>query len=103
MTIKHNEFCLYVDATSNDVCIHNSFVVKHIRDMRAILKKIRLSAPDSIVAHRSLFGLINEWRGHNIAYALGIYRDRSGSVDLDHNPWYLSLMYGIASFLYPRI
>lgn len=71
--------------------------------MRAILKIIRSLAPDSPVAHRNLFGLINEWRGHNLAYALGIYRDRSGSVDLDHNPWYLSLLYGIASFLYPRI
>ena len=102
-TIKHNGFALKVSTSQNDTYIHNSHVIKRIKDMVAFIRMIGLLDPNSTVSRRCLFSLINEWRSHNLAYSLGIYKDRSGSVDFDKCPWYMAVLYCLASFLYPRI
>lgn len=65
--------------------IYNSYQIKKIKDMKNILLYIREKYPTQVLSHnqRSLFGMINEWRAHNLLYKLGIARERTKHVDLN--------------------
>ena len=58
------------------------------------LEKIRNLHPSCLVWRRSVGNIRREWATHNLAYALGIRRDKTESVDLDYEPkWYHNFMY----------
>lgn len=60
------------------------------------LNVIRYNNPTCRLWKRSIGSLRREWAAHNFAYALGISRDRTESVDLDYEPrWYHKLIYGV--------
>lgn len=84
-----------ITLSSNNIHIEDSYRCKHIKD---ILKYIKLQDPK---CSRSLFGMINEWRSHNLLYSFGLYKDRTRSVDLEFNSkWYYSVAYFIILFSY---
>jgi hypothetical protein len=73
--------------------------------MKQILKLIKaaseLDSDDRAISKRNLFGMINEWRVHNLLYKLHISRERTSDVDLDVNqPWQLKVLYTLFSPLY---
>lgn len=70
--------------------------------MEEILSLIRDEVSSDMAVHkRNLFSMIYEWRTHNLLYALGIAKDRTGSVDLNTNqPWYIKVLYAIISPFY---
>lgn len=82
--------------------IIDSYKVKSIRDMIFILKKARVSCTKDYAIHtRSLFGMINEWRAHNLLYNLYIKRPRTKDVDLDiEQNIFIKIAYAILSILY---
>ena len=79
------------------------YKVKNVSDMKSIIKAIRKIDTESKYAinKRGIFGMINEWRVHNLLYTLGIMRARTSSVDLNINqPWYIKTLYAILSPFY---
>lgn len=52
--------------------------------------------PDHPVWKRTMKSLRKEWAAHNLAYALGIKRNKTRDVDLDYpQKWYVRFIYGI--------
>lgn len=48
-----------------------------------------------------MFGMICEWRSHNLLYSLGIKRASTKHVDLELHPkWYYKIGYFILSCCY---
>jgi hypothetical protein len=85
--------------------IEDSYRFKNISSMRDILRVIRAESlndsTERAISKRSLFSMVNEWRVHNLLYALGIKRDRVKSVDLNiGQPWYIKAVYTLLSPFY---
>lgn len=60
------------------------------------LKGIRNLHPACPVWGRSEKSLIREWATHNLAYALGIRREKTKDCDLNYSlPWYAEVFYAI--------
>ena len=67
----------------NNIHLKDSFRV-HKHAFERELKALRERFPDSLVwKHRSLKSLKREWAVHNTLHALGIYRSRTGDIDLN--------------------
>lgn len=100
--ILSNNFIATVSASSENTTIFNSYNIKRIAHMRNTLKSIKEYLSDEYaVNNRSIFGMINEWRVHNLLYALGIARARTKDVDLELNqPWYMKVLYFMLSPFY---
>lgn len=100
--LRHKRFILRVTTTENNTNILNSYRVKNIGDMIDILYKIQDKSESGMAVNkRSIWGMINEWRTHNLLYSLGIEKDRTKSVDLDYKqPWYMSVAYALISPFY---
>lgn len=103
LIIQHKNLVLKVNIDHNNTSIIDSYRVKSRTDMIDVLTKIRSEVDDSEMAinKRKIYGMVNEWRTHNLLYSLGIQRDRTKSVDLNTNqPWYVSLAYTVISPFY---
>ena len=60
------------------------------------LKRIRDFHPDCPLWQRTDGSLKREWAAHNLAYSLGIKRDKTKDSDLNYEQkWYVKLMYGV--------
>lgn len=59
-------------------------------------EEFRLEHPD-LFANRSTKSIVREWVVHNAMYRLGLFRNRTESVDLNWPlPWWESIIYWIA-------
>ena len=60
------------------------------------LAKILNLHPTCRIRYRSEGSLKREWSAHNLAYNLGIRREKTKDCDLNYEqPWYTRLMYAI--------
>ena len=85
INIKYSEYIINVLLSANNTSITDSYRIRRIDDMVNVLKKIRNTCDNSYAIHkRSIFGMVNEWRVHNLLYFLHIKR-RTGTVDLNIN------------------
>lgn len=86
VNIKYSKYIINVLLSNNNTSITDSYRIKRINDMVNVLKKIRNTCDNSYAIHkRSVFGMVNEWRVHNLLYFLHIKRRRTGTVDLNIN------------------
>ena len=70
------------------------------RDFRWELDKIRSLHPSCRLWSRSEWNIRREWASHNLAYALGIRRDKTADADFEYEPkWYHNLIYGVIGTL----
>lgn len=100
--IRHKEFTLKVHISEDCTTIYDSYQVKIPLDMKSIIYHIKKKASEEMAINkRNTFSMIGEWRTHNLLYALGIMRSRTGSVDLNTNqPWYIKVLYAVISPFY---
>ena len=101
--IQYKKFILKVTMSETNTYIVDSYKVKSISDMKNIIETIRKVDTESKFAinKRSIFGMINEWRVHNLLYFFNIQKVRTGSVDLNINqPWYMKVLYTALSPFY---
>lgn len=102
INIKYSEYIINVLLSTNNTSITDSYRIRRINDMVNVLKKIRNTCDDSYAIHkRSIFGMVNEWRVHNLLYFLHIKRRRAGTVDLNVNQsiW-IKIAYTLLSVFY---
>lgn len=86
--------------SSNCLRIMNSYAVPKILFREALEDIEAATKEDFFWVDRSMSSLRREWATHNLAYALGIKRERAKDVDLDTNQkWYTRLMYAIIGTL----
>ena len=86
INIKYSKYIINVLLSINNTSITDSYRIRRIDDMVNVLKKIRNTCDNSYAIHkRSIFGMVNEWRVHNLLYFLHIKRRRTGTVDLNIN------------------
>lgn len=102
ISFRHNKKVININLAEDNTTVINSYKIKKIKDMKAILKKARALCGDFYaIKKRSTFGMITEWRAHNLLFALKIQRDRTGSVDLELNQsWWKKVGYFVLSILY---
>ena len=85
------------------VKLFNSYAVPKSK-FKYELDKIRYLHPTCRLWKRSDMSLINEWRSHNLAYKLGIKRDKTADCDLNYEQkWYERIAYflvGTIAFLF---
>lgn len=87
----------------NVTSIENSFQIRNIKEMKTIINtakaisKGRYRRYKEYAIHvRTMFGMICEWRSHNLLYSLGIKRASTKHVDLELHPkWYYKIGYFI--------
>ena len=83
INIKYSEYIINVLLSTNNTSITDSYRIRRVKDMVNVLKKIRNTCDNSYAIHkRSIFGMVNEWRVHNLLYFLHIKRRRTGTVVL---------------------
>ena len=81
--------------SENNIHLESSFRVPK-EDFERELKAIREQYPDSQVWNRSTESLKREWATHNAFQAMGIFRSRTGHMDLNWpQPWYVRAGYAI--------
>ena len=68
--------------TPNNIHLESSFKVRK-EDFERALRAIRERYPESLVWNRSMESLKREWATHNAFHALGIFRNRTGHMDLN--------------------
>lgn len=95
---------LYITTTPDNTHIENSYLVKSRKEMRNILIAIEYDSNCGDAIRRiGIKTMVREWRAHNLLYALGIARERTGSVDLNEEPWYRRWAYAVLSSMYWRL
>ena len=63
---------------------------------REELEGVREQSPSLPLWNRSKGALVREWAAHNLAYSLGICREKTADCDLEFVPkWYVKLLYGV--------
>ena len=103
LIIQYKDFIIKVHASEDNTYIQDSYKVRKIDDMWAILWEIGNEVEDDSMAvnKRGIWSMTHEWRAHNLLYSLGIEKDRTGSVDLSlGQPWYARLCYKVLSLFY---
>lgn len=89
------------DATvnSNNIHLDSSFRVPK-NDFGSELQALRERYPESQVWNRSIDSLKQEWAAHNAFHAMGIFRSRTGHMDLNWpQPWFVRLGYAILGWV----
>ena len=102
INIKYGEYLIDVLLSTDNTSIIDSYRIKRINDMINVLKKIRNTCDNSYAIHkRSIFGMVNKWRVHNLLYFLQKKRKRTCTVDLNINQsiW-VKIAYTLLSIFY---
>ena len=77
------------------VKLFDSYAVSKSK-FKSELDRIRYLHPTCRLWRRSDRSLINEWRSHNLAYKLGIRREKTADCDLNYEQeWYVRLAYAV--------
>ena len=77
------------------VKIFDAYLVPKAR-FESEMNVIRYYHPTCRLWKRSIGSIRREWAAHNLAYNLGIMRDKTADADLDYEPkWYHKLAYGV--------
>lgn len=90
-----------IDVTKNNIHIPDSYKVRNVNTMRAVLLREKALHPDcEVFKHRTTESLVREWRAHNRLYRLGIFKNRTKDVDLEWpQTWWMKVGYFILGAL----
>lgn len=91
--------------SSDNTRIIDSYQIKTNQDMTEFLFLIRKNTElkDYACCKRSIISMIREWRGHNLLFALKIFKKHTRDVDFEYpQKWYFKIGYYFLSMLYYR-
>ncbi len=87
----------------NDITIYDSYKVTSAKDMRSIIDYIYSKYLSERNHNRRKFDMVNEWRTHNLIYALGMFREHTKDVNFEYRQCLiLKIIYCIFSAMYLR-
>lgn len=94
-----------IDIKNLNICVKNSYKIKYSDDIENLLKIIcdnPVFTEFKIAGYkRTLSSMRREWEAHNLLYKLGIFKDSTGSTDLENNESFiLKTVYAVLSFIY---
>lgn len=96
--VRYNN--LVVDVDEYNIHIYDSYKVKNRSEMYSCIRFLRSCCDNYVLSNRSDCSLVNEWVGHNNLYSLGLYEDRTRSVDLDYpSKWYMGVIWFLSSII----
>lgn len=96
--IKYNNDHIRVDLSESNTKIYSSYKVKKYSDIKAFILRTRMLVgyKNYAINNRKLFGMILEWRAHNLLYSLHLFRSHTKDVDLEYpQKWYYKIIWGI--------
>ena len=74
-----------------------------INDAKAISKEHYRRYKEYAIHIRTIFGMICEWRAHNLLWSLGVKKEHTKHVDLELKvKWYYKIGYFVLSCCYLR-
>lgn len=90
--------------------IENSFQIRSIKEMKTVINSTKTISKEHCKKYkkyaihvRTIFGMICEWRAHNLLWSLGIKRECTKTVDLEIKvKWYYKIGYFVLSCCYLR-
>lgn len=92
-----------VKVTDRKIKLIGSHSVSKVR-FDAELNDIHERFPSHVIWKRSMDSLRREWAAHNLAYNLGIRRDKSADTDLNYpQSWYVRLLYRVTGSIALRL
>ena len=92
-----------VKVTDRKIKLVGSHAVSKVR-FDAELNDIHERFPSHVIWKRSMDSLRREWAAHNLAYDLGIRRDKSADTDLNYpQRWYGKILYRVAGAIALRV
>lgn len=102
LTFVHKNQTITCIISKNNITIKDSWLVKDVADMKAIIEIIKKRASRrGITFQRTEDSWIREWKAHNLLYNINYKRDRTADVDLNESEsafkrfcyFFLSLFY----------
>ena len=85
-TFQYNGMTINVKFSAKNVQIVDSYKIRKIADMKAIIKLIKAEAKKRGLKYkRSDSSWLIEWKAHNYMYDKKMERARTASVDLEEN------------------
>lgn len=104
MILRYPNGVVRVCVTKNNISIEDSYKIQKKSDMKNILEQIKSlyeNEHNEVLDNRSIRSMIWEWKSHNLVYSLGLFRDRTRTVDINYPiPGYMNIVYFIASLFY---
>lgn len=100
-TLNFPTYNIQVEIYPKIIKIIDSYKISKYSDMKVILMQLidNNELPENY--NRSLSGMIEEWRCHNLFYKLGIYKNRTKDCDLEYpQKWYYKIAYFLMSPFY---
>lgn len=101
-TFQYNGMTINVKFSAKNVHIVDSYKIRKVADMKAIIKLIKAEAKRrGLKYRRSDRSWLTEWKAHNYMYDKNIERARTASVDLEENlGFFKSLSYSLLAARY---
>lgn len=86
-------------ATSNNIHIHNSYLVVDDDIKRVCINEL-LEKEKELCKHRTAKSLFYEWKTHNIFHQHGWWVERTADVDFEfHQKWHYKVAYWLIAHL----
>lgn len=84
--IKQNILGVNVEITKENIKIKDSYRIKNKKTMTSILKIIRnVALKNGYSFRRTNKSWLQEWKSHNLLYALNIFKEHTRDTDLEEN------------------
>lgn len=95
----HKNTYLHISFDELNIHIEDSYQVKTKKEMEEILRIVEGASFNRGISYlRKRASWIREWKAHNLLYKLGLFKDRTKSVDLNEKEsWFRRLGYFILS------
>lgn len=94
---------LRCDLSENNTKIYSSYKVTNRKVMKRVLAWLQGRYKDKTLAVRirTISDMEAEWRGHNLLYSMGLFRERTADLDLEYpQKWYKKVAWRILSLFY---
>lgn len=103
LIVKYRDNFYRVDMSHDNTRIYSSYKITNHIDMIEFLNILETKYPklDLAIRKRSKFGMLVEWKAHNLLYHLHLFRSHTADVDLNiGQKWYIKIIYFILSLMY---
>lgn len=106
INVVANDITLKCSVTNNCIHIENSWRISKKNIMKYVLLYIMEKFSNKqeyagwYINTGNINTMVNEWRGHNLLYKLGLFKSHTRDVDITNNNKAQNIIWLILSFIY---